>query len=82
MPGALTGLATTTLALTAFASAVLAVLIFPRRRVAPIARVQTAICWACALASLLLLPFDLGLGGMRVHLDVVALARGVVAFLL
>ena len=63
MSGALTGLATTTLALTAFASAVLAVLIFPRRRVAPIARVQTAICWACALASLLLLPFDLGLGG-------------------
>ena len=61
--GALTGLATTTLALTAFASTTLAVLIFPRRRVAPIARVQTAICWACALASLLLLPFDLGLGG-------------------
>ena len=63
MSGALTGLATTTLALTAFASTTLAVLIFPRRRVAPIARVQTAICWACALASLLLLPFDLGLGG-------------------
>ena len=61
--GALAGLATTTLALTAFASTTLAVLIFPRRRVAPIARVQTAICWACALASLLLLPFDLGLGG-------------------
>ena len=63
MSSALTGLATTTLALTAFASTTLAVLIFPRRRVAPIARVQTAICWACALASLLLLPFDLGLGG-------------------